>query len=709
VVLAAASELGALATLGALVGAAAGAGVVAVVAGAAGLPPGPLLAHTMLAPTIWALIAGAWAATTVVLALATSTRERDSALRRIGTIDVAAVGAVAVIGVAIGRGALDPTSVDSGTAWLLAALPILISFVTAVVLARLLGPAMRWAERLTRGRNVSLRLAVLALARAPSRTVAACAFVAVALGLALFAVTYRATLRQGAADQASYRVPLDFVVGEGSRLVLPLDAAPPSRFAAVAPGTRAYPVVRSSATTAGLGAAVTSLTVLGVPPAAVRELHWRPDYSTSSQASLAQALGSGGDLRPAGPLLPRGTSRLTLRAAVHGIDVRVALVLADRTGRTRIAPLGHLERGEHLVSVRVASATPLRVTGLQLTLPTVEQFFLAHQEAEGNVAAPPSGRLDLGPLRSARGVVTAWSGWRLVGGGRLGQAPAGTTRIRFAFQDTGGTLLLRPRQPTDGRALPVLVSPDIAAAAGGSGSRIVLDFGDVDVSAVIRATATRFPGIPADAGSFAIADGTSLSTAIDADAPGEGTPREVWLATDHPAAAARALRRPPFSSLVASSRVALERSLAGDRLAHATGVALFAGALVALALAAIGFWVGVLGELRDERGDFFDLEVQGLPPERLRAQLRVRALIVVGVALAGGIALGLALARLVVSFVHVSASTALPEPPLRLAPAWPEALGMVAAIAVLALLVAELTSLRSFRADRPERASWSLE
>jgi hypothetical protein len=281
--------------------------------------------------------------------------------------------------------------------------------------------------------------------------------------------------------------------------------------------------------------------------------------------------------------------------------------------------------------------------------------------------------------------------------------------VRFAFQDTGGTLLLRPRQPTDGRALPVVVSPDLAAAAGGRGSRIVLDFQDVQVPAVIRATAKRFPGIAADAGSFAIADGTSLSTAVDADAPGEGTPGEVWIATDRPAVAGRALGRPPFSSLVVASQRALERDLAGDRLAHATAVALLAGALVALALAGIGFWVGVLSELRDERSDFFDLEAQGVPPERLRAQLRVRALIVVGLALCGGIALGLVLARLVVSFVHVSASTALPEPPLRLDPAWPESLGVVVAIALLALVVAEVTSLRSFRAERPERASWSLE
>ena len=710
VALAVASELTALTTVGAVIGLAAGAAVFAAVADAASLPPGVLLAHTLDSRTTWALLACAWAAATMVLGVATFTRERESVLSRIGTVDVAALGALAVIGVAVGRGALDPAGVDSGTAWLLVALPILISFVAAVALARLLGPAMRAAERLTRGRNVSLRLAVLALARAPSRTVAACAFVATALGLSLFAVTYRATLRQGAADQASYQVPLDFVASEGSRLVQPLDAAPLSRYASIAPGTRAYPVLRSSATTAGLGASVDSATVLGIPPAAVRELHWRPDYSSSSQASLAKRLAGGGELRLTGPALPAEPSQLSLHVRVRGLDVRLSLVVADRAGRTRTVPLGHVEPGEHTVSARVGGGARLHVTGLQLTLPTVEQFFLAHREAEGSIAAPPSGTLDLGPLRVAGGaVVTGWNGWLLKGGGSLGHAAGAAVRLHFAFQDTGGTLLLRPRQPTDGHALPVVVSPDLAAAAGGPGARLVLDFQDVQVPAVIRATATRFPGIPADTGSFVVADGTSLSTAVDADAPGEGMPNEVWVASGHPAAAGRALARPPFSSLVVASRGALQRELGGDRLAHATAVALLAGALVALALAAIGFWIGVLSELRDERSDFFDLEAQGLPPERLRAQLRVRALVVVGIALCFGVALGLVLARLVVSFVHVSASTALPEPPLRLDPAWPESLGVVVAIAVLALVVAEITSLRSFRAERPERASWSLE
>src|SRR5581483_5837673 len=171
------AEVGAMTLAGAVAGLLAGAAAVAAIAGAAGVGAWAIVAHTLLAART-----------------------------------VAALAAAATVAVGVGRGALDPSTVSSGDAVLFLILPALVCFVVALVLARLLAPAMRLAERLTRRSAFGLRLAVLALARAPSRTVVSCAFVAVALGLALFAATYRATLARGAADQASFQVPLDFTV-----------------------------------------------------------------------------------------------------------------------------------------------------------------------------------------------------------------------------------------------------------------------------------------------------------------------------------------------------------------------------------------------------------------------------------------------------------------------------------------------------------------
>jgi hypothetical protein len=707
-----AAEIGSTTLAGAVLGIAAGAGIVAAVAGAAELPAGAILRHTLLADWAPAALAGGWLATTLVLVLSTFARDGEEGRRRIRLVDVAAAGALVTVVVGLSRGALDPETVGSGSTVLLLILPALVCFVVAVALARLLGPAMRTAERLTRDRSLSLRLAVLALARAPSRTVVSCAFVTVALGLALFAAGYRATLAQGAADQAAFRVPLDFTVAEGSRLVLPLDAAPPARYERAGPGVRAFPVVRLSATTPGSGSSVLSPTVLGLPRGAVERLHWRSDYSALSPGTIAARIAPGPEPRPAGVALPAGTGTLSLAARLRGSDVLLAAVLRDGRGRVRLLSLGRVQPGAATLTARIPPGASLRVLGLELYLPESEGFMLAHREAEGDLSKAPAGVLELGPLEARAGgrtVVTGWEGWRLPVGGRAARASGGT-RIAFVFEDTGARLVFRPAEPTDGRPMPVVVSPDVARAAGGVGAETVLDFQDARVAARIVGVAARMPSVPAASGPFVLADAGWLSTAIGAAAPGEGTPNEIWLAAPRDGAAVEsALRRPPFASLELSSRADVERELAGDPLAHATGLALGAAGIVALALAVLGFWFGVLSELRDERSDFFDLEAQGLPPERLRTQLRTRAVILVGLGLAGGVGLGALLSQVVVSLVRVSGTNAVPEPPLRFDPAWLVSGLGVLGVAALSLLVAEGTSLRAFRGARPERASWSLE
>ena len=116
-------------------------------------------------------------------------------------------------------------------------LPGLVTFVAAVVFARLFRPAVLALARLTRRRSVSLQLASVSLARHPGHAAVAIAFLVVSVGLAVFAESYRTTLARGQDEQAAYAVPLDFTVREDlSRLVPVVDAAPPSRFSALGRG-----------------------------------------------------------------------------------------------------------------------------------------------------------------------------------------------------------------------------------------------------------------------------------------------------------------------------------------------------------------------------------------------------------------------------------------------------------------------------------------
>jgi MFS family permease len=709
-----AAEIGSMTLAGAVAGVLVGAGIAAGVADAADLPPWAVLHHALLTGSTVGALLGGWLVATAALVLTTFARDEETEGRRLRLVDVAALGAAATIGVALSRGALDPDSVGSGNTVLLLILPALVCFVVAVVLARILAPAMRVAERLSRRWSVSFRLAVLALARAPSRTVVSCAFVAVALGLALFAASYRATLAQGADDQAAFQVPLDFTVSEGSRLVLPLDAASLARYESIGKDVQAHPVVRLSATTPGRGSSVLSPTVVGLPAEAVGKLRWRSDYSSLSPGAIARRLAASGEPSLAGALLPAGTRTLSITGSARGADVLVGLVVADPRGRIESIRLGRLQRGASTLTVSLQRTQPARIVGIQLSLPENEVFTHAHQEAEGSASQAPTGTLRLGPLVVALAsgphrVVTSWNGWVLPSGGGASRTAKGV-RITFAFQDTGARLLFRPVEPTDGRAMPAVVSSDIARAAGGVRKRTVLDFQDAEVPVEIVGVARRLPTVPSDTQSFVLADRGWLSTAIDAAAPGEGEPNEVWISASHDRArVAAALARPPFDGLVIASRADIAKTLADDPLARATGLALGAAGIVALVLAVLGFWIGVVSELRDERSDFVDLEAQGVPPESLRAQLRTRGIILVGLGLVGGIGLGALLSQLVVSVIRVSGTTGVPEPPLRFDPAWLVAGAGVGAMAASALLIAEGTALAAFRAPRPDRAAWSLE
>jgi ABC-type antimicrobial peptide transport system permease subunit len=104
---------------------------------------------------------------------------------------------------------------------------------------------------------------------------------------------------------------------------------------------------------------------------------------------------------------------------------------------------------------------------------------------------------------------------------------------------------------------------------------------------------------------------------------------------------------------------------------------LAAGSLVALLLAVLAVLLVVSVELRDESGDFFDLEAQGMAPATLRRQLLLRIGSLAAFGLACGIAVGALLTFVITRLVSVGAGRG-PVPPLRLHIARPEiALGLL--------------------------------
>ena len=698
--LAVATEIGAMALTGAVVGLLAGALAVVAVSRSAGLPTGAILGHSLATATGVAIVVGAWAVASVAIVVAVRAPERRRG-RGIRILDVAAIGAAAavVIGVSSGKVSAGSLAAPSGERLLFTLLPGLVCFVGAVAAGRLLGPAMRLAERWTRNAGTAVHLAFLVLARAPARTVATVGFLLVSIGLALFAVSYRATLADGARDEAAYAVPLDYTLTEGSQLVLPLAAATVSRYDALAPGVGAYPVLRRTASVAGSGSTIISPTVLGVPPAAIAKLHWRSDFSSPSPGEIAGRVGAGGPVALRGVPIPAGSRSLGMTVRVKGVPVQFALVGQDRAGNLVTLQLGNRAPGTWKLTARIPPRLE-QLTGLEVSISPLTQHELAHGVAEGSAAVVPAGSALLGSLTTGGKRVTDWSGWLARNGGSLNGK-----LLDYSFL-AGQTVVLRRPQATDGQPLPALVSPNVAGTTPVGGT-IELNFQTTQLPARIVGIATRFPASEDEGQGFVVADESRLATALDADAPGTATPDELWVSG--PKALAAKLARPPFSTLVVASRRDLQQQLDSAPLARGITLTLTAAGLIAVLLAAVGFWLTLVSDARDERGELFDLEAQGVPPRTLRKQLRVRSLVLVAFGALGGLVLGLVLARLVVSVVSVSAETTDPNPPLRYDPDWTTLLVGLAALVAVVLALIELTARHALRGDTPSRASWSLE
>lgn len=686
------AEVVAVAVVGAAIGWAVGAGVGTIVAGRANVDSGAILVHSVASGRglVIAVIVALAASTAVLLALRTTTA-RFGALT-VTPVDAAAAGAVVAVAVALARGAVDTSALatERGTGAILLVLPALIAFVASVLVGRLLTPALGLLERYGRAGPTSLRLAALSLARNPGRAVVATAFVVVSLGLALFAETYHATLVRGQHDHAAFAVPADDIVSENLLTLVPvLQAAPPARFARTVPGTRVIPAVRLSANVQRLSS-VQSVTALGLPSTALPSLRWRADYAGDSPARLAKLLQPTRSVALQGIRVPESARTLTLAIRSRGDVLAVRAVVVTRFGTARGIPLGTT------MSKTVHGAIPPDARGGRLVSFI---FDLTGQGLHGvpnggvNTLTPAVGSMRFGPLRiDGRTVALPSARWT----GTDGITVAGPRHLRYVVA-AGSVAQFRAQQPTDGGPIPIVVTTPLAAAAG-PGGVLPLEIGNGTVDGRIVATARRIPTIAGDA---VLADAATLTTALDASAPGAGATNELWL--DAPRGHERqldaALHKPPFDVLQVTSYRRVLAAQESNPLARGTLYTLVGAAIVALVLALVGLLFVVVSDIRDERGELFDLEAQGASPATLRTHLRLRTAFVATVGALGGAATGAALGALIIALVTLTAGAGAAEPPLLLAVDWPVVLGGAAAFAVAGALLVAAATLWAFRAE----------
>ena len=659
-----------LAALGTLIGWAVGGAVAAFVAEQAGSPPSDVVSHALLSR---GGILGALAVALVAgLLLFATVRAPAVQLGRLAfsPLDAVAVGAVAVVLVGWARGSVDAQQLaaSGGTSAFLLLVPALIVFAAAVVAARLLAPALRALGRAGRQGPIALRLAAASLARNPGHAAIAATFLVASLGLALFAVAYRSTLVRGQHDEAAYAVPASYVLSEDlAQLVPVLHGPPPAGSTQV---LRLSGNVSSGTTFSFLG--LESLSNVG---------GWRSDFAAHPVQELGAAIAPHKDTSLRTTALPRGR-RFTVPVTAKGDDVSVRAIFRSSLGDYESIPLGHTSSGR---TVALHGRIPFERAALAQVELDLRNG--GRNSANGGTGLQPAakGVLRFGtPRVDGRPVSAAFGAW--IGTGGISGA---STRLGYVLTPDR-TSRFRPRQPTDGSVLRVLVTPQVAAAAGPQGI-IPLQIEGELVAARIVGVVRRFPSI---VGNAVIADRITAATTLDTRSPGLGTTDELWLNTE---------RRPSVPQLTVQSRADTLAELRADPLARGALLTLAGTAAVALLLALLGLLLTVVGDMRDDRGELFDLEAQGASPSTIRSHLRLRALLVAVFGILGGLALGTILSALVISLVSVTAGSAEPEPPLLLSLDVPLLVAAAAGYVLLAALL--VTAATALRGRAPARAA----
>jgi FtsX-like permease family protein len=432
---------------------------------------------------------------------------------------------------------------------------------------------------------------------------------------------------------------------------------------------------------------LTGVTVLGVDPQAVERLNlWRPSWAGGAgRDQVASAIDPG--------------AAVTLRSAPIPGDV---ISLGVGPGLVSFAAIVETPRGD-VRRIVLGDSDPKRATTLRERAPRGSRLVtlevvpprIIERGSDAGTALRGVSRLT-GPLAVS---LQDWIGLDGVGV----QAADHGIDLRYVLTPQRRARL-RARQTTDATPPEVLATPVLAELAGGVGGLLPLQVGGERIPVRVARVVERFPGASGDA--VVVGDRGALATAINAAVPGAARENEVWL--EVPAArratVAAALQRPPFAALSSQTRADLEADARRDPIANGTLIALAAAALVALVLAAVGLTLAVRADLRDDRGELYDLEAQGAAPSMLRRVVRARALTLSLVGLVAGAVTGVLLVLLVTRMVAVTARGGIPEPPLVTAVDPIVVVTGIAAYLALAVLLVGAATRRAFRSARGPQA-----
>jgi len=197
----------------------------------------------------------------------------------------------------------------------------------------------------------------------------------------------------------------------------------------------------------------------------------------------------------------------TLPLTVTGDRVGIQLNVLDRRGDFTLLTIGELGRGMHARTVKVPpEARGGRVIAMRLSFPQTAAFVAGHRESGTSLSVNDT---SVGTLRLDR----RFAGWR----GSNGVRVRGTT-VRYIVNRAADSIV-RPAEPLEGVAVPVVVSPALARAAGAGGT-LPLHVEDETIQGRVVAVARHFPSVDGD---LVVADLPTWLAAANTNEPGTAT------------------------------------------------------------------------------------------------------------------------------------------------------------------------------------------
>jgi hypothetical protein len=598
---------------------------------------------------------------------------------------------------------------------ILVAAPVLALTAGTLIMLRLLPLLIRLTERIAaRGRGITVPTAAWMISRRTMRQAGPALLTVLAVATAVIALAEGTSWRDSVQDQAG------FTVGGDTSITMPVAAPLPIGQVAQITGARGVravtPVIRAvfslpnndQATLLGLDAhSATAIVPLR------RDLLVKP--LTNPLGPIGEGKGPTGVVLPGQPTglqVVAGLSRCAVTQAVLTVQLSDAAGVSYQLTAGALPANGTFQRFGISLSPGRRADYPVTLTGfsLQYQMPQVGP----HQQAALTISSvsPASASGQPGPAVPAIGPVAgqhpdlsattpqlmSWTGKEPFG------APTNLTWtqrdhgavLRFAIGAGSNSIdgpgfpesadaTLTVAAPPAAAALPAVATKGFLAASGQHlGDTIQVNDLSAPVPVHIVAEVSQFPTITTSGGGLVVSE-PALQQYLEDNGGGPMSITEWWLSdTGTPA-----FGQLPAGSVV-TTKAAVATSLGSQPLEVAPLRSLLAVAVVALALAGLGFLVSASSS-RERGRDLAVLDALGATPGQLARVLCLEQGLLSVPAAAGGLALGLLLSRLIIPAVTLTAQAAHPIPSVLVRIPLTPALAVAAVIAAVPIAAVALS------------------